>query len=161
VKPVDELIELFRRKGCRITPQRRLIFELLSGDTSHPTAENVYQRALTVMPDISRTTVYTVMRELAELGELVSLDELGGEGERYDTDSGDHQHLFCLKCNTLLDLRKEFGGMDLSPEEACGFRIVRKQVTYYGYCPDCRQAGGRDGVENSRGLPGTAKGARS
>jgi Fur family transcriptional regulator, stress-responsive regulator len=138
MQPVPALIELFRRNGYRITPQRRAIFELLSGDESHPTAESVFQRALAVLPDISRTTVYNTMKELAELGELVSLDELSEEGLRYDTDTGDHQHLFCLKCNILLDLREEFPGMDLSPEEVSGFRIVRRQVTFYGYCPDCQ-----------------------
>jgi Fe2+ or Zn2+ uptake regulation protein len=56
-RSVTTLVESFRRKGFRITPQRRLIFQALSGNHSHPTAEDVYQRVVRSLPDTSRTTV--------------------------------------------------------------------------------------------------------
>ncbi len=31
MQSVDKLVELFHRKGLRVTPQRRVIFELLAG----------------------------------------------------------------------------------------------------------------------------------
>jgi len=132
------IVELFRQKGLRITPQRRAIFEVLTQDDSHPTAEEIYQRVLSVMPDVSRTTVYNTIRELLTLGELVEVEELSEAGTRYDTNVNMHHHLLCLRCQNLLDIDRDFEGLDLSPEETSGYQIVRRQVTFYGYCSNCQ-----------------------
>jgi Fe2+ or Zn2+ uptake regulation protein len=138
MQSTDTIVELFRQNGLRITPQRRAIFELLAQDGSHPTAEEIYQRVLAVMPDVSRTTVYNTIRELLTLGELVEVTELSEAGTRYDTNGNKHHHLFCLRCQTLIDIDRDFEGLDLSPEEASGYQIVRRQVTFYGYCSNCQ-----------------------
>ena len=78
MQSVTALAESFRQKGLKITPQRRLIFEALVGDHSHPTADDVYQRVVPALPNISRTTVYNTLGELVALGELVEIDL--GEG---------------------------------------------------------------------------------
>jgi Fe2+ or Zn2+ uptake regulation protein len=130
---------LFREQGLRITPQRRAIFELLANDNSHPAAEEVYQRLLSHMPDISRTTVYNTIRELVAMGELVKVEEPSDTATRYDTRAGSHHHLFCLGCHALVDLAHDFGGLELSEEESSGYQVVRRQVTFYGYCPSCQR----------------------
>jgi len=136
---VTNLVESFRRKGLKITPQRRLIFQALIGDHCHPTAEDVYQRAITSLPDISRTTVYSTLKELVAQGQLVEID-LGEGKARYDTDTTTHHHLLCVGCYALMDIHRDFEGLELLPEEAQGYHIVDQQVTFYGHCPNC-QAG--------------------
>ncbi len=131
-------LEQLRRNGLKITPQRRLILELLFDDKSHPTADEIYRRARAVMPDISRTTVYNTLRELVELGELSPVSTLNEEGIRYDTYTGDHHHLFCVRCHALIDILREFEGLELSKGETAGYQIVKRQVTFYGYCPKCK-----------------------
>ena len=140
MKSLALLLEHFRQNGLKITPQRRVILELLAADDSHPTAEQVYQRLLTIMPDVSRTTVYNTFRELIDLGELMPVQELGEGGQRYDTNSETHHHLYCVKCHTLVDIDHAFDGLDLAPEEASGYQILGRQVTFYGICPDCQAA---------------------
>ena len=140
MKSVDNLIRLFREKGFKITAQRRLIFELLAGDDSHPTAEEIYERVISVMPEVSRTTVYNTLRELVALGELTEVDDPNQSGTRYDTNPGHHHHLFCMRCGALTDVARDFESVRLSPEEAEGYRIVKSQVTFYGYCPKCQRA---------------------
>ena len=138
MQSTDTIVELFRQQGLRITPQRRAIFELLAQGNGHPTAEEIYQRVLSVMPDVSRTTVYNTIHELLTLGELVEVEELSAAGTRYDTNTNKHHHLLCLRCKKLLDIDRDFEGLDLSPEEASGYQIVRRQVTFYGYCSQCQ-----------------------
>ncbi len=142
MRSVEDLVRLFRERGYKVTPQRRLIFELLAGDRSHPTAEEIYQRVRAVMPEVSRTTVYNTLRELITLGELRPVENLSEGGTRYDTNTTHHHHLFCVKCHALIDIDREFEGIELPPEEAAGFRLVNYQVTFYGYCPDCQRADG-------------------
>jgi Fe2+ or Zn2+ uptake regulation protein len=138
MQSVEVLIKLFRQNGLKITPQRRVIFELLAKDGSHPTAEEIYQRVLSVMPEVSRTTIYNTLRELVTLGELTAVEDPSESGTRYDTNSSHHHHLFCMRCHALMDISRDFAGLQLPPEEAAGYRIVKSQVTFYGICPECQ-----------------------
>jgi Fur family transcriptional regulator, peroxide stress response regulator len=141
VKPLETLLDQFREHGLRITPQRRVILELLVDDDSHPTAEEVYERVRAIMPDVSRTTVYSTLHELSDLGELTPVRDFNTSGQRYDTNSATHHHLYCVTCHSLIDIERDFEGMALSPEEAPGYQILSRQVTFYGICPDCQAKG--------------------
>ena len=139
LQSVEALVAQFRREGRKITPQRRAIFEALIRDDSHPTAEEIYQRVGSMMPDISRTTVYNTLHELVAVGALMEVEDLSEGGTRYDTSTSHHHHLFCLGCHTLVDIDRDFQRLDLPPDETAGYRIVRRQVTFYGYCPNCQE----------------------
>jgi Fe2+ or Zn2+ uptake regulation protein len=138
-RSVEGLVERFRREGHKITPQRRAIFEALVRNESHPTAEEVYQIVCSVMPDISRTTVYNTLHELVAVGALMEVEDLSEGGTRYDTSTSQHHHLFCLGCHKLVDIGRDFPRLELAPSETAGYHIVRRQVTFYGYCPDCQE----------------------
>jgi Fe2+ or Zn2+ uptake regulation protein len=139
LQSVEALVEQFHREGRKITPQRRAIFEALIRDDSHPTAEEIYQRVWSAMPDISRTTVYSTLHELVAAGALMEVEDLSKGGTRYDTSTSQHYHLFCLGCHTLVDVDRDFEGLELPANETAGYRIVRRQVTFYGYCPNCQE----------------------
>ena len=119
-----------------MTPQRRLIFQALVSDHNHPSAEDIYRRVRSALPDMSRTTVYNTLRELVDQGQLDEID-LGEGKTRYDTDTG-HHHLICLSCHAVVDLNRDFPGLELPSEESRGYRVVRHQVTFYACCPDCQ-----------------------
>ncbi len=140
MKHVDTLIKVLRDKGYKVTPQRRVIIEHLVGDKSHPTVEEIYQRVRSVMPEVSRTTIYNTVRELTALGELTEMANPSESGTRYDTDTAPHHHLVCIRCHTLLDIYHDFGGITLLPEETAGYQVVKSQITFYGICPRCQSA---------------------
>ena len=139
MKSPEAIIQLFNQKSLKITPQRRLIFELLAEDESHPTAEELYQRVISRMPDVSQTTVYNTLRELVALGELAPLENLSEAGSRFDTNSSNHHHLFCMHCLALVDIERDFPDVELTLEEAKGYQIVKNQVTFYGVCQECQK----------------------
>jgi Fe2+ or Zn2+ uptake regulation protein len=138
MKSLETLLDHLRQNGLRITPQRRAILELLANDNSHPTSEQVYQRLLSTMPELSRATVYNTLRELNDLGELKRVHSPREGGQRYDTNHELHHHLYCVHCHTLTDLDHDFEGLDLSPEERAGYQILSREVTFHGICPDCQ-----------------------
>jgi Fur family transcriptional regulator, peroxide stress response regulator len=137
MRSVEALVDLLRQRGLKITPQRRAILELLVGDTSHPTAEEIYRRLRQRMPDISRMTIYNTLHSLVSIGELVEVEGASGEGIRYDTNAAGHDHLFCLRCHAIVDIAQDLACPDIAPPAASGYQIVRRQVTFYGYCPNC------------------------
>ncbi len=137
MQSVEVLVQRLRQRGLKVTPQRRAILSLLAGDSSHPTAEQVFRRVASAMPDISRTTVYNTIHELVALGELAEVANLSEAGTRYDTNTADHHHLFCVRCHTLKDIHADLQ-VELAPEELAGYQVLRRQVTFYGHCPQCQ-----------------------
>jgi Fe2+ or Zn2+ uptake regulation protein len=153
MRSVDKIAASLREKGLKLTPQRRLIIEILSGDRTHPTVDEVYRQVVTTMPEVSRTTVYNTIREMASLGEIVEVQDLSDGGIRYDTCAESHHHFFCLACRSLIDV-----DVDLPrPEEYSGglegYQVMKQQLTLYGICPSCRDEGiplpGRRGTKRA------------
>ncbi len=140
MRTTKDLVERFRQKGFRVTPQRRLLFDLLCRDDSHPTAEQIYERASAIMPDISLATVYDTLHRLVELGEIQPVEDLSDGGLRYDTNVENHHHLFCLRCNRLVDITLDAVISDPPPDQTQGFRILKRQITFQGICPECQRS---------------------
>ncbi len=132
------MLERLRRRPWPLTAQRRTVAEVLDGDHLHLTADEIHERAAARLPEISRATVYNVLRELAALGEIL---EVAGEGraKRYDPNARDaHQHLRCERCGTIRDVHP--AGEDelrLPAAERHGFEIHGVEINFRGLCPRC------------------------
>jgi Fe2+ or Zn2+ uptake regulation protein len=138
VKTVDELTELFRASGLKVTPQRQSIFRALSGSTVHPTAEAVYATVSAEMPNISLRTVYQTLNDLAAMGELHALD-LGTGSTRFDPTLEPHHHLVCVDCGRVDDVRVDAP----IPIDIDGFEVTSTEVVFRGRCATCRAAPAR------------------
>ena len=138
LKSIEAIIQVFNQKGLKITPQRRLIFKLLTENENHPTADELYKLVLSHMPDVSQATVYNTLRELVAFGELAPVENLSEAGARFDTNSNPHHHLFCKQCHTLIDIEREFPDVKLTMGEAKGYQIINTQITFYGICQECQ-----------------------
>jgi Fe2+ or Zn2+ uptake regulation protein len=144
VKTPEELVELYRSRGYKITPQRLAIFNTLHSTAltvsqGHPTAEALHQRIATVMPSMSLRTVYSVLGELVEMGELLQLD-LGTGSARFDTCTDAHHHLICRHCGVVVDVDVDNPMVRPSSPSAVGFSIDDTEIVFRGTCPDCAVA---------------------
>ncbi len=137
MRAVEELCEVLRKRGMKVTPQRRSIFEVLHESAEHPTAEDIYHRVREVMPDVSVATVYQTLNGLVDMGEVVELD-LGEGKRRYDPRTDGHWHLVCLGCRQIVDIPRSVDPAEILLEEPCGYEITRCDVVLYGLCPDCQ-----------------------
>ncbi len=126
-----------------MTAQRRVIAEILAGEHVHLSAEEIFQRAVARLPEISRATVYNTLKKLTELGELleVSSDE---RAKRYDPNASDpHHHLICQRCGLIRDVHPTGQGhLSLPSRERYGFQVTGVGIVFRGLCPSC--AGRRD-----------------
>jgi Fur family transcriptional regulator, stress-responsive regulator len=139
------LAQLLRAHGLRATAQRRAIYGLFAGRANgHLSAEDVFQRARTQLPELSRATVYNALGELAEAGLLGVVE---GPGPRqFDANVAAHHHFRCRQCSTLHDIEPEH--VDLTLHEQ-GFHVELAHVLLEGLCPTCAGGG-----ESDPGPPG-------
>lgn len=137
---MTELIERLRQRDWRLTTQRRVVAEVLTGQHVHLTAEAVHGRARKVLPEISLATVYNTLNELVAIGEVREVAP--GEGpRRYDPNvTSAHQHLQCVRCGVLWDVEPDgAASLGLSPDQQRGFRLLDVDIVFRGMCPECDQ----------------------
>jgi Fe2+ or Zn2+ uptake regulation protein len=132
----DRLSETLRANGQKVTSQRLMVFQAMQGRTDHPGAEDVFLRVRETLPTISRGTVYKILNELVDIGELSQID-VGDGRTRFDPNTSPHIHLRCIECGRLLDLDCDAAPVQL-PHVAAGFEILRYNLTLEGRCPACR-----------------------
>ncbi len=137
MKTVDELTDLFRDQGLRVTPQRQAIFRLLQGNGAHPTVEALYESARGDMPTISLKTVYQTVHDLESMGQ-VELIHLGTGSVRVDPNvEHAHHHLVCTVCGRVRDVLVDVSNLNVPAQERRGFTVSDVEVSFRGVCDDC------------------------
>lgn len=144
---MSDLLERLRKRGWRLTAQRRVVAEVLDGDHVHLTADEVHARAAQRLPEISRATVYNTLHEMVNQGEVVEVTT-DIRAKRYDPNAHrPHHHLLCTECGSIRDVRPTGDPLaDLPQSQTFGFTVSEVEVTYRGICPDCT---GRPAVEDT------------
>jgi Fe2+ or Zn2+ uptake regulation protein len=131
------MVQLFRERGLKVTPQRECIFDVLWGAETHPTAESVYAEARTRMPTMSLKTVYQTLNDLTDMGEIQQLD-LGTGSSRFDPNVDVHHHLVCNRCGKVRDLYADYSRVEVPSSARQGFVVGSAEVVFRGLCADCQ-----------------------
>ena len=147
MRPPEQMVQLFRRQGLKVTPQRVCIFEILwaaqqpdaGTHQSHPSAEAVFAEARMQMPTMSLRTVYQTLNDLAGMGEIHALD-VGTGSTRFDPNSDAHHHLVCNQCGTVRDLYADYSLLTVPAGSAQGFEVGAAEVVFRGLCEACQAA---------------------
>jgi Fur family peroxide stress response transcriptional regulator len=117
--------------------QRESIKEFLMAQTTHPTADVVYNKMKQQYPNISLGTVYRNLALLTELGEIQRLPGISG-ADRYDGRTNPHCHFLCTKCGNVIDLDiHSAGAMIQEAQEESKGKIHGYSANFYGICKDC------------------------
>ena len=122
----------------RMTHQRELILEELGNCHNHPTADALYERIKKKLPRISLATVYRNLEILSEAGMIRKL-EISGRQKRFDKEIEQHDHVFCVQCRRVDDLKFDQSRLlSLDKEHSQGYKISGCRVEFFGICPKCQ-----------------------
>ena len=133
----DVAQQALREAGVRVTAQRMMIVDVLVGNRTHPTVEEIYARVRATCPTISLATVYHTLALLARQGLIL---ELRGakDGLRCDPDTTPHAHAYCEGCGKVIDISlpsSSVWGLDTLD----GFHPSKTEISLYGRCESCKE----------------------
>jgi len=130
---------LCRARSVPCTRQRIAILQAVLSSIGHPTADEVHAMVKRQLRDVSRTTVYRVLEELAEMG-LIGKACHPGKAVRYDRRTDLHHHLVCLRCNSITDISDpQLDAVRVPDTGKYGFKVSDFRVQVRGLCKQCRK----------------------
>lgn len=134
----ERMLNRLREKGYKLTTQRREIIRILAGDSSHPRAFEILQRARMQAPSISVSTVYYTLAMLKKEN-LIHEIEFYDRDNRYDTNVSNHLNLICDRCGKVEDYRDELSVLTKIIAQNSDFEPFRFRLECYGFCQECRK----------------------
>lgn len=139
----DVLKEDLKKKGYKLTPQRRAIVDtIVESEGKHLTAEEIYDEVKKKCPEIGLATVYRTILLLEEIG-IVSKLHLNDGCSRYElvhsNERHRHHHLICNQCNSVIEVEDDLlEDLESSIEKNYHFKILDHSVKFYGICSKCQ-----------------------
>jgi len=132
-------LQTLKDKGLKLTPQRRLIVDIIHDAAGHLTAEDIIKHIQNKMPGVNKSTIYRTLDILEEAG-CVYKSETQGQSIYHHAAEGHHHHLVCRNCGKTLSCHENlFSTVEKSLFEKYGFKASFKHVVINGQCEDCRK----------------------
>lgn len=140
--------ERLKAKGYRLTPGRRIIFDVLFHFEGHLSAEDIFLKVRERHSEVSVASVYRTLDIFERAGLVYKFDFGHGRAkfEMAEDIKGEehHHHLVCTICGEIIDYK------DFSPEELdllrraeanlyskYDFKIKTHLIQFYGTCAKC------------------------
>lgn len=117
------------------TPQRLAILDYLEGNTTHPSAEDIFRAVSIKYQSLSFATVYNTLNRLVKAGAIREIT-IDPERKHYDPNTSKHNHIICALCGKIADIP---GGItvELPAELKRDFILLGSHVEFYGHCTGC------------------------
>jgi Fur family transcriptional regulator, ferric uptake regulator len=132
-------LETLKDKGLKLTPQRRLIADIIHNAEGHITAEDIIASVQAKMPGVNKSTIYRTLDILEETG-CVYKSETHDQFIYHHAEEGHHHHLVCRNCGKTISINENlFSSVERALAEKYGFRVSFKHVVISGLCEDCKK----------------------
>ena len=128
-----------KNPDIKYTNQRIEILEFLREFDGHPTVDDVYEGVRQKLTRISKATVYSNLKFLAEKNLIKEVNIKGVS--RFESNLIPHHHTICTRCGQITDYESE----ELSDyamkiaKKIDDFRIESADTNFYGICKKCME----------------------
>jgi Fur family transcriptional regulator, ferric uptake regulator len=132
-------LKQLKEQGLKLTPQRRLIVDIIHASAEHVTAEEIIKKVKIRMPGVNKSTVYRTLEMLEKAGCILKSGTEDGF-IFHPAEEGRHHHLLCSACQKTVVCDEDFfATMEKSLDEKYGFKVSFKHLVITGLCQECRQ----------------------
>jgi len=120
-------------KGVKLTDQRKIIAEIMSGSQDHPDVDELYKRVSKIDSKISIATVYRTVKLFEEVGILTKHEFKGGKARYEELNEGHHDHLIDIKSGEIIEfVDNEIEKLQKKVAEKYGYTLVDHKLELYG-----------------------------
>ena len=128
-----------RRRGRRLTRQRRLIWDVVAGEPDgHLSAQDVTDRVHERAPSVTPSTVYRTLDVLESPGLISHSHGIDGREEFHVQPLAIHGHLHCIHCGQAWDIPlDEAWSLVDAIQRTRGFSVDVTHLSIAGTCAGC------------------------
>jgi len=131
-------ITTLKEHHMKLTPQRRLILEIIHDSGDHLTANEILDYVQNRVSGVNKSTIYRTLDLLEELG-CVFKSELAGSFIYHHAEEGHHNHLVCVVCGGDIYCDEDiFLPVETLLNKKFGFQADFKHIVINGLCSNCR-----------------------
>ncbi len=129
---INELEEMLRAEGVRITQQRMAILAALASSHDHPNIDELHERAKELNSSVSLATVYRTVTVLEERGALIR-NEFEGASTCYElANKPHHDHLIDVETGKVVEFcSEEIEALQEVIARELGYDIVYHRLELY------------------------------
>ena len=122
-----------KRKGVRLTDQRKLIAKVMSESGDHPDVDELHNRVSKFDSKISIATVYRTVKLFEEAG-ILSKHDFKGTKARYEQVTREHHdHLIDVNTGDIIEfVDQDIEKLQKNVAEKLGYKLVDHRLELYG-----------------------------
>lgn len=139
LSPSERFAEFLQSRGKRLTQQRQALLEIIYKQHEHFDADALVEE-LRRQGDkkASPSTVYRTLKELVDAGLLRQMTLNGRAVYEHDYGYPQHDHLFCEKCEKLIEFQHEdLKSLRDAVAAQHNFRVTGHRLIITGVCEAC------------------------
>ena len=125
--------EKCKKKGVKLTDQRKLIAKVMSDSHDHPDVDELYKRVSKIDSKISIATVYRTVKLFEEVGIVTKHDFKGGKARYEELSESHHDHLIDIKTGEIIEfVDDEIEKLQKKVADRHGYELVDHKLELYG-----------------------------
>jgi len=129
----DTLEELCKKKGVRLTEQRKVIAQVMASSSDHPDVDELHQRVNKIDSKISIATVYRTVKLFEEAGVVSKHDFKGGKARYEKSPEEHHDHLIDVNSGEIIEfVDEDIELLQKKVADKLGYTLVDHRLELYG-----------------------------
>ncbi len=136
VNTVENISKLLQDKGVSPSIQRIKILQFILDNEHHSSVDGIYQKLISEIPTLSKTTVYNTLSLFVEKKIINSLS-INSSEMLYEISQKQHAHFLCEVCNEVFDIDVNSNLFDM--KEVSNHKVEKVNIHLKGICQSCLQ----------------------
>ena len=121
------------KKGVRLTEQRKLVAEVMSGSEDHPNVNELHRRVNKLDSKISIATVYRTVKLFEEAGIVAKHDFKGNKARYEEAPQEHHDHLIDVNTGEITEfVNEDIEKLQKKVAEKLGYKLIDHRLELYG-----------------------------